>query len=95
MRRLFTSRRWGTIAAGLWAIVFLYFFILILFFRVVYANGLYWYNVDPPLTIPPWYYIPEYLILYSPMVIVGFAPIMLLYRPNRREPNQHWPVPHW
>jgi hypothetical protein len=82
---------WFTIVAGVWALACIYLFCLIIFFRIVYADGLYWFDTNPPRAIPAWFYIPQHIILYSPLLLVGVLPFVLKYkkfRDKRCEPKQ-------
>ena len=56
----------------------LYLLTIGLFMRIAYAGGFYWGT--PPVPIPAWYYIPEYVITNLPWIVIASIPLALLYR---------------
>jgi hypothetical protein len=57
----------------------LYVFGLAFFLRIVYSNGFYWFDAIPPRAIPTWYYIPEHIILLSPVLAAAALPFLVIY----------------
>jgi hypothetical protein len=79
MLRFLKAHPWFSLFAIIWALVCVYLFALILFLRVEYADGLYWYDTIPPRAIPAWYYIPQHILLYAPLLIAAALPFVLKY----------------
>jgi len=79
MRKFVRTHPWFSIGAVIWALAWGYCFGLILFFRIVYADGLYWFDTIPPRQIPAWYYIPQHVLLYSPLLLIAALPFVLKY----------------
>lgn len=60
----------------LWSLPFVYYFGLSMFFRIIYSSSFYWGN--PPQTVPAWFYIPEHVIIFLPVLAVGVSPLFML-----------------
>ncbi len=70
---------WIAAGAILLTLGCLYFFGCILFLRIMFAPGLVWDNIDPPQMVPAWYYIPQYVVINSPLLILAALPWVALF----------------
>ncbi len=82
----YMRRHWVvTVLSFLWAVGCLYVVGVTLLYRVSFASAFYWFDSrGDAYAIPAWYYIPEHLFLWLPVILMGATPLILMYYKSRR-----------
>jgi hypothetical protein len=79
MATLIKQRRISMVVASIWAGPWLYYFCVSLALRVAYARDFAWVESNPYNPVPAWYYVPQHVLLFAPILIIGLGPICWLW----------------